>query len=172
MNQNTLHRPQSLADLRKAVKPVRNVNKQHKERLGGLEKLAMSITKRIGTMGFFFIIIAWTILWLGWNFLAPKDLRFDPPSGFVLWLFISNMIQIFLMPLIMIAQNVDAHHAELRAESDFEVNVKAEKEVELLLQHLEYQNAVLLALAEKNGLKLEELTNVARPTPADRDTGS
>jgi uncharacterized membrane protein len=171
MNEHKIHRPQSLAELRKAVKPVRNVNKQHREKLGRLELLAMAITKRIGTMGFFFIIIGWTILWLGWNFLAPMNLRFDPPMGFVLWLFISNMIQIFLMPLIMIAQNVDSHHAELRAESDFEVNVKAEKEVELLLQHLEYQNAVLLALAEKNGLKLEELTKVA-PRTSDSDAGS
>jgi hypothetical protein len=30
------------------------------------------------------------------NTLATEELRFDPYPGFVLWLFVSNMIQIFL----------------------------------------------------------------------------
>jgi len=49
-------------------------------------------------MGFFFIIAVWTIVWLGWNTLAPSNVRFDPAPAFVLWLFISNLIQIHLMP--------------------------------------------------------------------------
>jgi uncharacterized membrane protein len=36
------------------------------------------------------------------------------------------MIQLFLMPLIMIGQNLQGRHAEQRAESDIEVNVRAE----------------------------------------------
>ncbi len=88
-------------------------------------------------MGFFIIIFIWTILWLGWNTLAPKEARFDPFPAFVLWLFVSNVLQIFLMPLIMIGQNLQGRHAEIRAESDFEVNVKAEREIEAILMHLE-----------------------------------
>ena len=42
---------------------------------------------------------------------APTDLRFDPYPAFVLWLFISNMIQIFLMPLLMVGQNLQAKRA-------------------------------------------------------------
>ena len=66
-------------------------------------------------------------------------LRFDPFPAFVLWLFISNMIQIFLMPLIMVGQNLQSRHSEARAESDYEVNVKAEREIEAILLHLETQ---------------------------------
>ncbi len=40
------------------------------------------------------------------------------------------MIQMFLMPLIMIGQNLQGRHAEARAEADFEVNIKAEREIE------------------------------------------
>lgn len=78
---------------------IRNPNQEHKEALTKLEKLALWITEHMGTMGFFLLIFAWTILWLGFNTLGPKSLRFDPFPGFVLWLFMSNMIQIFLMPL-------------------------------------------------------------------------
>jgi uncharacterized membrane protein len=144
-------RPMSLAEFKKQLKPLGNVNEEHRARLKPLDKLALWITTRVGTMGFFLIIFAWTVLWLGWNLLAPKPLQFDPPTGFVFWLFISNLIQILLMPLIMVGQNIQGDHAEARAEHDLEVNVRAEKEIEVILQHLEYQNAALLKMMEKLG---------------------
>jgi len=58
------------------------------------------------------------------------------------------MIQIFLMPLIMIGQNLQGRHAEKRAEADFEVNVRAEKEIEVILMHLEHQNELILRIIE------------------------
>ncbi len=68
---------------------------------------------------------------------APKHLRFDPFPGFVLWLFISNMIQLFLMPLIMIGQNLQSREADQRAENDYEVNCKAEKEIQVIQAKLQ-----------------------------------
>jgi uncharacterized membrane protein len=58
------------------------------------------------------------------------------------------MIQIFLMPLIMIGQNLQGRHAERRAESDFNVNVRAEKEIEVKLLHLANQNELILKILE------------------------
>lgn len=111
-----------------------------------LEKWAVWITEKVGTMGFFLIIFTWTILWLAWNMFAPVAIRFDPYPAFVLWLFISNMIQIFLMPLIMVGQNLQGRHSEARAEADFDVNTKAEEEIETILQHLENQNELILKI--------------------------
>lgn len=138
--------PLSNEELKKLRKPIKNVNVEHKKSLTPLEKFAVWITDHIGSMGFFIIIFIWTIAWLGWNTLAPRELRFDPFPAFVFWLFISNMIQIFLMPLIMIGQNLQGRHAEIRAESDFEVNVKAEREIEAILLHLEQQNELILKI--------------------------
>ena len=141
-------KPQPLSDdeLKKLRKPIKNVNVEHEKSLTRLERFAVWITDHIGSMGFFIIIFGWTILWLGWNTLALKEMRFDPFPAFVLWLFISNMIQIFLMPLIMIGQNLQGRHAEIRAESDFEVNVKAEREIEAILLHLEQQKELLVKI--------------------------
>ena len=149
-------KPLTLAQFRSKRAPLRNVNTHFKEKISRLDKFAMWITDHIGTMGFFLCIVVWTTLWLGWNLLAPKEYQFDPPMGFVFWLFISNMIQIFLMPLIMIGQNLQARHAELRAEYDLEVNVKAEQEIEVILHHLEYQNSLLIRMLEKMGVHLDE----------------
>jgi len=130
----------------KTHRPIRNVNVEHKQNLTRLEHFAVWITNKIGSMGFFIIVVVWTIFWLGWNTLGPKEFRFDPFPAFVLWLFLSNVLQIFLMPLIMIGQNLQGRHAEARAESDFEINVKAEKEIETILLHLEQQNDLMLKI--------------------------
>ena len=111
-----------------------------------LDKLAVWITKHVGSIGFFMIIFIWTVSWLAWNMLAPKDARFDPFPRFVLWLFISNLIQLFLMPLIMIGQNVQAKHADIRADMDLKINTQAELEIKTVLTHLEYQNNIMLEI--------------------------
>jgi uncharacterized membrane protein len=142
------NRPLTHEDLKKdkSHKPVRNVNEEHKRNLTRLERFAVWITDKVGSMGFFIIIFVWTIVWLGWNTLAPQKSTFDPFPAFVLWLFISNMLQIFLMPLIMIGQNLQGRHSEARAESDFDINVKAEKEIETILLHLERQSDLMLQI--------------------------
>lgn len=130
-------------------KPKRNINEVHQESLSGLERLATWITNHIGTMGFFLIILCWTIFWLGWNLLAPARLKFDPPIGFVFWLFISNMIQILLMPLIMVGQNLQARHSELRAEKEFDTTQQTEHEVEIVLRYLEAGHRALKEMDER-----------------------
>jgi uncharacterized membrane protein len=127
------------------AKPT-NVNDAYRQSFSRLERIAIWTTDRVGTMGFFIIIAAWTIAWLGWNILAPAGLRFDPAPAFVLWLFISNLIQIHLMPLIMVGQNLQGRHSELRAEADFEINQKAEREIETVLEHLSGQNDLMLEI--------------------------
>ena len=144
--------PLSLAELRKQRNRVRDINREASSHLSRLDRLACWITNRVGTMGFFLVIFFWTVLWLVWNLLVPRSLQFDPPMGFVFWLFISNLIQLLLMPLIMVGQNIQGRHSELRADNDLEVNVKAEAEIEVILQHLEYQNALLITMVEKLGV--------------------
>ena len=147
--------PPSLADVkarRKPLKPAVKVSDQ----LSPLDKLAVFITDHVGTMGFFLIIFTWTLIWLTWNFFGPKSMQFDPPMGFVFYLFISNVIQILLMPLIMVGQNIQGAHSEARAEHDLEINMKAEQEIEVILHHLEHQNLLLMRMVQKLEVDLQE----------------
>ena len=139
----------TVEELKKNYQPIKNINKQHREKLLPINKLALWITNHVGSMGFFFIIFCWTAIWLSWNTLAPANTRFDPYPAFVLWLFISNMIQIFLMPLIMVGQNLQSKHSELRAEQDFLINKKSETEIETILMHLENQNELILQILNR-----------------------
>lgn len=128
-----------LAQVRRMRRPPRNVNAEFKGAFSPLERVAIYVTEHVGSFQFFLMIATWTLIWLGWNTVGPRQMRFDPAPAFVLWLFISNMIQIMLMPLIMVGQNLENRHDQLRAEADYEVNLRAEKEIEIMLRILEHQ---------------------------------
>ena len=53
------------------------------------------------------------------------------------------------MPLIMVGQNLQSKHSELRAEQDFSINKKAESEIEAILKHLENQNDLILQILNR-----------------------
>ena len=135
--------------LKEKFGPPKNVNVEHRKKLSSLDKLALFVTRRIGTPGFFLIIFIWTIGWWSWNIFAPANYKFDPYPALVLWLFISNLIQLHLLPLIMIGQNIEAKHAQLRAEHDFEIDRKSEKEIETILVHLEKQEKLMQQVLKK-----------------------
>src|SRR5476651_1151894 len=141
-------KPRTLAELKRLRESYMKSLDETKQHISSLNRVAMWITEHVGSMGFFVIIFTWTACWLGWNIFGPKEMRFDPYPAFVLWLFISNMIQLFLMPLIMIGQNVQSKHADLRAEIDFKINAQAELETETILTHLEYQNTMIIKILE------------------------
>ena len=141
--------PLKLEELKRRRQAYMKTLKTDNKNVSTLDKLALRITEHVGSMRFFVIIFLWTTLWLGWNLLAPQTLRFDPFPAFVFWLFISNMIQLFLMPLIMIGQNLQSHHADVRAETDLKINELAEVENETILIHLENQNEIILQILKR-----------------------
>ena len=46
----------------------------------------------------------------------------------------------------MVGQNQQSKYAEARAEADFEINTKAEIEIERIIKHLEQQNEWILEI--------------------------
>ncbi len=143
------HTPPTLAELRRKRKPLMNDREEHRLSLSFSERFAVFIHRHVGSIGFFFLVLLWTVAWLGWNLYAPLEYRFDPAPAFVIWLFASNILQLVLLPVIMVGQNIEGRAAERRAEMDFEINQKAEREVEAIILHLENQNELLLEIIRK-----------------------
>lgn len=143
-----LKTPKTIEELKSLRKSKLKELIEKRHNVKGLDRMALWITEHVGTMGFFVIVFLWTTVWLSWNIFAPKVAQFDPYPAFVLWLFISNMIQLFLMPLIMIGQNLQSQHADGRAEADFEINKQAELEIETILIHLENQNKIIMEILD------------------------
>lgn len=141
--------------------PVKNANDIQRSQLSKLDQFAVKITDKVGSMGFFLLISAWTVVWCGYNILASMVpglhwKAFDPFPAFVAYLLISNVIQILLMPLIMVGQNLQGRHSEIRAQLDFEVNTKAEKEVLSILHSLEHNTDLLIQLMKHLDCRISE----------------
>lgn len=143
------HKLPSLEEVKSNRPILRNPIREGRLVLSPLEKFALSISKHVGSMGFFLILTLWTIGWLVWNIIAPVEYRFDPAPGFVIWLFVSNLIQLALLPLLMVSQNIEGKVADQRAEADFEINKKSEGEIEVIIAHLENQNEILTNIDNK-----------------------
>jgi uncharacterized membrane protein len=110
-------------------------------------RIAGRVTAAVGTMYAFYlfaVVMGGWILWQG----ALSNRPFDPfPFAFLL--FLGNIVQLLLMPLIMVGQNVQAAHADARAEADYEVNVRAEEEIERILDGLRVLDERTLAIVER-----------------------
>ena len=137
----------SQLDLRPHPRRARLVRRADVAGPGINARIAGVVTAAIGTMYAFYLFAvvmgAW-ILWQGAFALKPFD-----PYPFAFLLFLGNIVQLLLMPLIMVGQNVQAAHADARAESDFEVNVKAEAEIEKVLEALRVLDERTIAIVER-----------------------
>ena len=140
---------------------VQNAQEVYEAGLSPLDRFAVRVTEKVGTMGFFLLILVWTIVWTGYNILASEVpalhwKAFDPFPAFVAYLLISNVIQILLMPLILIGQNLQSRFADTRSQLDFNVNCIAEKEATATLRHLEHQTNLLLLLLKHSNVEIPE----------------
>ena len=111
------------------------------------QRIAVGVTGAVGTMWAFY---AFAVIEFGWMALATWGFlhRVDPyPFAFLL--FLGNIVQLLLMPLIMVGQNVQSAHADARAEADFDVNQKAEAEIEKLLEGLRVLDERTLAIVKR-----------------------
>jgi uncharacterized membrane protein len=101
--------------------------------------LAGRITDFAGSMPFVYLHTLWFAVWIVVNagLLAAIGLHIAQwdPFPFGLLTLVVSLEAIFLSTFVMIAQNRQSAVADARAQADFEVNVKAEREIKRL-QHL------------------------------------
>lgn len=108
---------------------VRNVNKEHRESFTVLDKVAVFITKIVGTM---WCAIAFTILAL---ISLPAAVNGGIPTT-ISWI-AQTFLQLVLLSIIMVGQNLQSRHSELRADADYETNVESKKDIETLMKRLD-----------------------------------
>lgn len=116
----------------------KNPNVQHKEKLGLQDRVALIITGAVGTMYAVYVFALVMGGWILWQaFIANKP--FDPfPFAFLL--FLGNIVQLLLMPLIMVGQNLQGRHSEIRAEEEFKTTESSYKDIEEILVRLDQQD--------------------------------
>jgi uncharacterized membrane protein len=114
------------------------------------DKTADRITAFAGSLTFVVIHMVWFALWILMNLgVFGKGLRFDPfPFG--LLTLIVSLEAIFLATFVMISQNRESAEADIRSRLDYETDVKAEKQICIVME-------TLTRIADKQNIDVKDL---------------
>src|SRR5947209_12119274 len=107
---------------------AKNVNEEEEEMMTFGERLADRVAAFGGSWTFISFLGLVLLSWVGLNTIALHDRGFDPYPYILLNLFLS-MIASLQAPVIMMSQNRQNSKDRLKADLDYEFNLKAEMEV-------------------------------------------
>jgi CRP/FNR family transcriptional regulator, cyclic AMP receptor protein len=126
---------------------ARNINEEHAIRSSTMEKAADLIAAFSGSIQFLLLNAAWFAIWIIWN-TTPGVPHFDPyPFGFLTM--VVSLEAIFLSIFVLVSQNRQGAKDRLRADAEYEVNLKAELEVMHLHEKVDVLMEELLARLPK-----------------------
>lgn len=107
----------------------RNVNEEIEQRQSLVDRIANGISGFGGSMPFLYIHIAWFLVWVIINLdVIPGLVSFDPFPFGLLTMTVS-LEAIFLSVFVLLSQNLQSAKDRVRADIEYQVNVKAELEV-------------------------------------------
>ena len=123
---------------------ARDITAEFEERLTFGVRLADRIAALGGSWGFITLFLAALLAWIAYNAERPEG--FDPYPFLFLSLAL-NMLQIFQAPIILMSQNGQSHKDRLRAEIDYQVNLKNELALNEIIERLKALERDYLQLA-------------------------
>jgi uncharacterized membrane protein len=122
---------------------ARNINEEMAIRSTAVEKVADVIAAFSGSIAFLGLNAVWFACWIGWNVL-PGVHHFDPyPFGFLTM--VVSLEAIFLSIFVLVSQNRQGAKDRLRADAEYEVNLKAELEITHLHEKVDFLAEEILA---------------------------
>ena len=166
--------------------PVRDLNREVERRLTFADRVADDFARLVGSWVFVLVQIGIMVIWIGLNALNlihPWDAYPFAFLNFILSLEAAVWVLVVLMAL-----NRLADRDRLRAQQDYELNVKAEEELKALMNHLMHQDEILLQIVNRldrgdremkrlarrleDALQTLQSTNNETPTPAVKPTST
>jgi uncharacterized membrane protein len=106
----------------------RNVNEEVEEQISALQRVADWISWFSGSMTFLALNVLWFVVWIAVNVWPLGVVQFDPfPFG--LLTMIVSLESIFLTCFVLISQNRQAEKDRVRADIEYDINIKAELEI-------------------------------------------
>jgi uncharacterized membrane protein len=125
---------------------TRNVNVEEEAQLTLADRAADVIAEFGGSWKFIFSAIGFLILWVATNTLLLWQSPFDK-YPFILLNLVLNMIFALQAPIIMMSQNRQAHKDRLRADLDYQLNLKNELALNEIIERLKALEGDYLKLA-------------------------
>ncbi len=115
----------------------RNVNEEMEEKLSVLQYVSDWVAWFSGSMIFLILHALWFLIWISANTIPAAQNQFDPfPFG--LLTMIVSLEAIFLSTIVLISQNRQVEKDKIRADIEYDVNIKAELEVAELHEKVDH----------------------------------
>jgi uncharacterized membrane protein len=115
---------------------------------------AESFARYMGTAKFLIWMTAFVVVWIGWNTLAPHDLRFDKYAFIFLTLMLSLQAS-YAAPLILLAQNRQELRDRVVAEQDRQADAASHADMEFLAREVAAMRMALGEVATRDYLRSE-----------------
>jgi uncharacterized membrane protein len=115
---------------------------------------AEQFARFMGTARFLVYMTLFVALWLGWNTLAPEQVRFDKYAFIFLTLMLSLQAS-YAAPLILLAQNRQESRDKVVAEQDRQANARAHADMEFLAREVAALRMALGEVATRDYLRSE-----------------
>ena len=140
--------------------PVRDLNREVERRLTFADRVAADFAQLVGSWIFVLAQVGIMVLWVGlnaFNLIHPWD-RYP----FLFLNFILSLEAAIWVSVVLMALNRIAERDRMRAQQDYELNVKAEEELKALMNHLMHQDEILLQIVNRLDRGDREMKRIAR----------
>ncbi len=142
--------------------PIRNVIAEHEEQMSLGQRVADRVALMVGSWAFILIQSTIFLIWVAINVYLvvgeikhPGSLKAWDPYPFILLNLILSFQAAYTGPVVMMSQNRQTEKDRLMAQHDYEINLKAEEELEVVMDHLEHQDRLILdAIARLEALQV------------------
>ena len=135
-------------------------------------RFAEQFARFMGTARFLLYMTGFVVVWVLWNWLAPKDSRFDPFPFIFLTLMLSLQAS-YAAPLILLAQNRQEDRDRVLAEQDRLDNSRAHADMEFLAREMASLRMALGEVATRDYVRSELrtlLADIEERLPADDES--
>lgn len=126
--------------------PVRNINELHEGTMTPGQRVADKVAAVVGSWPFIIVQSILFCMWVGVNvylFLHPSVLGAWDPYPFILLNLVLSFQAAYTGPVVMMSQNRQADKDRLIAQHDYEINKRAEEEIDIVLDHLIHQDHIM-----------------------------
>lgn len=134
--------------------PIKNANEVVLAQLTSGQRAADWIASKVGSWNFIIGQSTLLLIWAGLNVTAW--VRHWDPYPFILMNLMLSLQAAYTAPMIMMSQNRKAERDRIEAHLDYEINVKAETEIRVILENLEAQNAAIAEVQKMLGAILAQ----------------
>ncbi|MEV5001041.1 DUF1003 domain-containing protein [Nocardioides sp. LML1-1-1.1] len=122
---------------------------------------AEEFARFMGTATFLIYMTLFVLVWVGWNLVAPDDVRFDDYPFIFLTLMLSLQAS-YAAPLILLAQNRQEARDRVVAEQDRQADARAHADMEFLAREMAALRMAIGEVATRDYVRSELRTLLAQ----------